>query len=65
MSFDLRSWSTAARAEVDATLAAAFPAVWPAAFLEPLRYPLSTGGKRFRPLQRALGVRVDKKKERD
>jgi geranylgeranyl pyrophosphate synthase len=50
MSFDLRSWSTAARAEVDATLEAAFPNVWPPAFLEPLRYPLSTGGKRFRPL---------------
>jgi len=65
MSFDLQAWSAGACADVDAFLDRALGPVWPAAFTEPLRYPVFGGGKRVRPLltlaaTEALGAnRVD------
>jgi farnesyl diphosphate synthase len=50
VSFNLQSWATASLAQIDAFLDRALPAVWPEAFLEPLRYPVFGGGKRVRPL---------------
>ncbi|MCB9664946.1 MAG: polyprenyl synthetase family protein [Alphaproteobacteria bacterium] len=50
MSLDLHAWSVDRRARVDAALEPLFGGVWPPSFVEVLRYPLFTGGKRMRPL---------------
>jgi len=52
------------RPRIEAALQDRFDAVWPAAFGEVLRYPLSTGGKRVRPVlcllaAEACGAAVD------
>lgn len=46
----LSAWSASSRARVDALLLARFGDAFPAAFAEACRYPIETGGKRFRPL---------------
>jgi geranylgeranyl pyrophosphate synthase len=46
----LPAWSAAARARVDARLLARFGDAFPEAFAAACRYPIETGGKRFRPL---------------
>ena len=43
-------WAAAHRAQFDAFLDHRYRDAWPAAFTEPLRYPVFGGGKRFRPL---------------
>ena len=50
MAFDLDAWAGDRRARVDAWLRPLFDDVWPAAFAEPLAYPVFGGGKRVRPL---------------
>jgi geranylgeranyl pyrophosphate synthase len=50
MSFDLESWAAPRRAAVESDLYAHFGDAWPAAFAQPLLYPLETPGKRIRPL---------------
>lgn len=50
MGFVLADWATLWRAEVDDALDREVQAVWPPAFLEPVRYPVFGGGKRMRPL---------------
>lgn len=44
------AWAQARIAAFDRWLEDQFPDVWPAAFAEPLRYPVFGGGKRIRPL---------------
>ena len=46
----LVAWSSGALAQIEVTLAARFADAWPPQFQEAARYPLSTGGKRLRPL---------------
>lgn len=46
----LDTWSTDARASLDAYMHSLFADTWPLDFAEPCRYPLFGGGKRIRPL---------------
>lgn len=46
---ELQTWLGARRPALEQALGALFDDAWPAAFSEPLRYPLQTGGKRVRP----------------
>ncbi len=48
--FDAERWQAEAIVRVEAALEARFHDVWPDRFGLALRYPLFTGGKRFRPL---------------
>lgn len=50
MDSDLRAWLGDLRADFDAFMGPAFQDAWPVAFVERLRYPLFTGGKRVRPV---------------
>ncbi len=50
MSFSLHTWAPPRQAEVDAALLGAVTDVVPAAFQGACAYPLTTGGKRIRPL---------------
>ncbi|MCB9682771.1 MAG: polyprenyl synthetase family protein [Alphaproteobacteria bacterium] len=50
MPFDFDAWSDDRRARVDGFLTHRFGDAWPVSFVEPLRYPLFSGGKRVRPL---------------
>ncbi len=64
MGFSLSDWAAPRRAAVDEVLAARFQGGWPPRFAEACAYPLSTGGKRVRPLWvlaacEALGVPTD------
>jgi len=47
---DLETWSEHRRQAVDAFLAGRFADAWPPPFQQACRYPLTTGGKRLRPL---------------
>lgn len=49
MTHDLGDWLLAGRSALDASMAPLFRDAWPAAFAEPLRYPVFGGGKRVRP----------------
>ncbi|NOY25571.1 MAG: polyprenyl synthetase family protein, partial [Oligoflexia bacterium] len=48
--FDLQRWAKPRRERVDAFLGERFADAWPPRFQAACRYPLSTGGKRLRPL---------------
>lgn len=50
MDSDLRAWLGDLRADFDAFMGPAFQDAWPVSFVERLRYPLFTGGKRVRPV---------------
>jgi geranylgeranyl diphosphate synthase, type II len=43
------AWLRLARQRIDSHIDRLFESCWPASFRDPLRYPLFTGGKRFRP----------------
>jgi len=47
---DLERWAAPRRARLEAHLAGLFRDAWPAPFGEMSRYPITTGGKRVRPL---------------
>ena len=47
---ELTAWMAAHRGRIDALLSARFEDAWPPAFQEACRYPLTSGGKRVRPL---------------
>ncbi|MFT7519189.1 MAG: geranylgeranyl diphosphate synthase type II, partial [Kiritimatiellia bacterium] len=46
---DFMLWLSGCRSALDAHLKPIFQDAWPAAFVEPMRYPLFSGGKRVRP----------------
>ncbi len=48
--FDLGLWTAQRRDDIDRHLGELFAGVWPEPFADALRYPLFTGGKRFRAL---------------
>ena len=50
MSAPLEAWMAAQRPELDRRLLAVFDDAAPARLAEACRYPIETGGKRFRPL---------------
>lgn len=58
MSFDLTTWATQHRAQLDAFLHDRYRAAWPPAFDEALRYPVFGGGKRVRPLLTLAAARA-------
>ena len=48
--FDFSAWAAAHRAALDPLLVGVFDGVWPERLRLACRYPIETGGKRFRPL---------------
>ena len=50
MPFSLESWAGPFLAEVDRLLLSRFAGVWPSRLADACAYPLSTGGKRYRPM---------------